>query len=367
MIVVVTGMVGIDKKPYLADVCALGCRHGHDILLCNVGDMMYAEAPDIPAGRILDIPLQRLHSLRRSVMKDVIARSRGVEHLLLNTHATFRWRHGLFPAFDFWQVRRLNPDLYICLIDSAEPLHVRLTREHPIRHSLKDLLVWREEEVLATELMQRGIDEDKPFYCLSRGAGSGTVETFYRLMFEPQRKKAYLSFPMTHVMDRPDLLDQIAHFRDAMKRHFTCFDPADLEEAYLPGRARQARQQGHNTLQVAALGQHVTFGVDEVLQIEADINSQIYARDFALIDQSDMIVSFIPELAPDRAAISSGVERELQHAHEAAKDVFVIWTASCAPSIFVTQTATTVFRSLDEALTHLRTVSGRVDDEHAAE
>jgi len=353
MIVLVTGMVGIDKKPYLQEVCALGRQDGRDILLCNVGDLMYAEAPDIAPGRILDIPLQRLHSLRRSVMKDIIARSRQAEHTLVNTHATFRWRHGLFPAFDFWQLRQLDPDLFICLIDSAEPLHVRLTREHPIRHSLKDLLVWREEEVLATELMQRGIDEAKPFYCLSRGTGRGTVETFYRLMFEPTRPKAYLSFPMTHVMDRPDLQERIAAFRAAMKRLFTCFDPADLEEAYLPGRARQAREQGRNRIQVTALGQTVEFDIEEVLQIEADINSQIYARDFALIDQADMIVSYIPEIEPGRAAISSGVERELQHAHEAAKDVFVVWAASCEPSIFVTQTATAVFRSLDEALGHL--------------
>ncbi len=75
--------------------------------------MMYAETPDIPAGRILDISLQRLHSLRRSVIKDIIAKSKEHKHIVINTHATFRWRHGLFPAFDFYQMRQLNPDLFI--------------------------------------------------------------------------------------------------------------------------------------------------------------------------------------------------------------------------------------------------------------
>ena len=41
-----------------------------------------------------------------------------------------------------------------------------------------------------------------------------------------------------------------------------------------------------------------------------------------LIDQAEMIISFIPTLPDGRAAISSGVERELQHAHEAAKEVY---------------------------------------------
>ena len=76
MIIVVTGTVGIDKKAYLAEVCDYAAKRGNDILLCNVGDMMYAEAPDIPEGRILDISLKRLHSHRRSVIKDIIAKSK---------------------------------------------------------------------------------------------------------------------------------------------------------------------------------------------------------------------------------------------------------------------------------------------------
>jgi len=75
MIVVVTGMVGVDKKRYLEKVCQLAGERGKDVLLCNVGEAMYAEAPDIPAGKILDIPIKRLSSLRRSAFKDIIARA----------------------------------------------------------------------------------------------------------------------------------------------------------------------------------------------------------------------------------------------------------------------------------------------------
>jgi adenylate kinase len=350
MIVVVTGMVGIDKKPYLQAVCDLARRRGREILLFNVGDQMYAEAPDIGPGRILDIPLKRLHGLRRSVIKDLINRSRSVQDVIINTHATFRWRHGLFPAFDFDQVRKLHTDRFICMIDSIEPLHVRLTRDHPVRHSLKDLLVWREEEILATEMMQRGSNDKAAFYLMSRGPNEGTVEMFYRLLFEPWRKKTYLSFPMTHVMHLPEVIREIEVFRDQIKQQMICFDPGDLEEAYLPCFARDAIKAGRDTIEVSALGQSVEFNAREVVEIEADINSQIYARDFALIDQSDMIVSFIPALPDGTAAVSSGVERELQHAHEAAKDVYVIWPARRDPSVFVTQTATKVFRGLDEAV-----------------
>ncbi len=159
-----------------------------------------------------------------------------------------------------------------------------------------------------------------------------------------------MSFPMTHVMDQPAAVAEIGRFRKQMKEMFTCFDPADLEEAYLPVWAAEAISAGRQHIEVTALGRHIRFDAREVQQIRPDINSQIYARDFALIDQSDMIISCIPGLPDGRAAISSGVERELQHAHEAAKDVYVVWTAPAGPSVFVTQTATKVFASMAEAV-----------------
>ncbi len=350
MIVVVTGMVGVDKKSYLQQVCQFAADKNKEVLLCNVGEMMYAEAPDIPNGKILDIPMKRLSSLRRSIFKDIVVKAKKAPNLIVNTHATFRWRHGLFPAVDFDQMRHLGADMYICLIDGVVALHTRLIDEHSVEHSLKDLIVWREEEIIGTEMLCKGVDESVPFYCLARGAEEETIETFYKLAFESRHKKAYLSFPMTHVVDMKNVREEINEFRQSMKKLFICFDPADLEESYLPLYAHKAAEQGSYFVEATTLGRKVRLDLGQVQQIERDINSQIYARDFLLIDQSDMIISFIPTLADGRAAISSGVERELQHAHEAAKDVYVIWTAKQRPSVFITQTATKVFADTDSAV-----------------
>jgi len=350
MIIAVTGLVGIDKKSYLREVCQVAEANGIEVMLCNVGDMMYAEAPDIPPGKILDIPMKRLSSIRRSVFKDIIAKAKQVPNLIVNTHATFRWRHGLFPAVDFDQMRLLDADMYICMIDDVPALHSRLLADHSVDHSLKDLIVWREEEIIGTEMLCKGISENIPLYCLARGSEYSTAETFYGLAFEQKRPRAYLSFPMTAVADMPDVRKEIDAFRQRMKRLFVCFDPGDLEESYLPHKAEQAAMTGLDKIEMEAGGRMISLSIDEIRQIEKDINSQTYARDFLLIDQSDMIVSFIPPMADGRAAISSGVERELQHAHEAAKEVFVIWTAEQAPSVFVTQTATKVFRNIAKAI-----------------
>ncbi len=350
MIIVVTGMVGLNKKSYLEAVCQFAGQHGKQVELRSVGDMMYAEAPDVPPGKILDISLKRLASLRRSVFKDIIIRAGQAPNLIINTHATFRWRHGLFPAVDFDQMRKINADMYVCLIDGVVAMHRRLLDQHAVEHSLKDLIVWREEEIISTEMLCKGINDQVPFYCLSLGSDEPTVDTFYRLAFERTCKRAYLSFPMTAVARLQSVMQEIGEFRKRMKEMFICFDPGDLEEAHLPVVARQAREQGLRRVEVTAGREHAILDVEEILQIEHDINSQIYARDFLLIDQADMIVSFVPALPDGRAAISSGVERELQHAHEAAKEVYVIWTAKQSPSVFVTQTATKVFSSMAEAV-----------------
>ena len=117
---IVTGQVGLDKKPYLEAVAAMATEQGEDLSLYHVGDRMYTEAPDVRPGRILDLPLSRLHTIRRSVLKDVITESEGQKNIIVNTHATFRWRHGLFRAFDFDQMEQLKPDLLICLLDNVE-------------------------------------------------------------------------------------------------------------------------------------------------------------------------------------------------------------------------------------------------------
>jgi len=49
-------------------------------------------------------------------------------------------------------------------------------------------------------------------------------------MFEPHRKKVYLSFPMSHVMDLPDTLAEIERFKATVNDHFTTFGPRDVDE-----------------------------------------------------------------------------------------------------------------------------------------
>jgi hypothetical protein len=225
------------------------------------------------------------------------------------------------------------------------------------------------------------------FYILSRGRHADTRRTMFRLVCRPDMRKVYPSFPMSHVVDMPEVLREIDEFRAALAEHFITFDPGDVDEKLLLERAIAAAREGHvdQLLDVTphsfggAVGgaalpggageartglepratparatRPIQVRVSEVLDIAGDIDGQIYMRDFKLIDQSDMIVSLIPEIpgagGKDIPGLSSGVERELQHAWEHTKEVYVVWKPKKSPSPFITETATKIFKSVPEAL-----------------
>ena len=360
---IVTGQIGVDKKPYLSAAAELSGERGESIDLFHVGDMMYAEAQDVRPGRILDLPISRLNSLRRAAFKDIIAATRPVDehrNVMVNTHATFRWHHGLFSAFDFDQIRALAPELFICLVDNVEVVHQRLHQEHIVDATLKDCMVWREEEILATELMAEAMGCRNNFFILSRGRHQPTLETCIRLVTRPDMKKVYPSFPMSHVVDMPDVLAEIDGFRAQIAEHFIAFDPGDVDEKLLLENALAAAREGRDFVEIPqhmfgsaqAGDEPVRIPTREVLDIAGDVDGQIYMRDFKLVDQSDMIVSYIPELPGGIPGLSSGVERELHHAFEHTKEVYVVWKPSKSPSPFITETATKNFSSVDDAMTY---------------
>ena len=234
-------------------------------------------------------------------------------------------------------------------------MHQRLVRDHDIDHTLKDIMVWRQEELLATEILANILKGYGHFFMISRGRNVPTVQTIHRLIFQSQMRKVYLSFPMSHVMDLPNTLAEIDRFKATINQHFICFDPADVDEFILHKMADEAAQAGREEIEVKAAEGTVKLKTKEVVQISGDIMGQIYMRDFKMVDQSDMIISLVPELPSGKPGLSSGVERELHHAFEGGKEVYVVWACRALPSPFITETATKVFKSTDEAIGYFKT------------
>ena len=86
MRVIITGQVGVDKGPYLEQLEAEARKAGHELKVFHIGRMMYDEAQDVPRGRILNLPISRLNTLRRAVFKEILRESERHEHVVINTH-----------------------------------------------------------------------------------------------------------------------------------------------------------------------------------------------------------------------------------------------------------------------------------------
>ena len=59
-------------------------------------------------------------------------------------------------------------------MDNIEVVHARLHEDYTSDATLKDLMVWREEEIMATELLAQALNIPNRFYVLSAAAGTPT-------------------------------------------------------------------------------------------------------------------------------------------------------------------------------------------------
>lgn len=357
MRVLVTGLSGLHKKDLLEPIAAELRDVGADVELFHLGDMMYAEDPSIAPGRILDLPYGQLRQLRRTVWRDVL-QSRA-ENVILNTHATFRWRRGLFSAFDVDQINAFEADYYLCIVEDVDQTYLRLKLGRvpdAYEYTMKDLFVWREEELLATELMSKIPAKKGQFLIVALPDAEKIISC---LFLRPELKRAYISFPITNVLDKPNVMEEINEFKEEMKKLFLVFDPFDVKESWMVSELDKIRSGAvdRDYMEVGFEGKTHRLPAAEVEPCVRDIEGQIVSRDLLLIDQSDLIVAYMPDI-DGRPVNSPGVMREITHAYHSTKDVYIIWTSPKDPSPFVKDIVPQqIFQSLDQAVKDLKQVA----------
>ncbi|MHA1346731.1 MAG: AAA family ATPase [Candidatus Heimdallarchaeaceae archaeon] len=354
-----TGQTGLNKSEYLKEVIKY-CKEKYDKtpILFNVGDMMYKEIRDmggsIEEGKILNLPIIRLKSIRRSVLKEIMhyCNINLDKDVIINSHACFRWRNGLFFAFDYDLLNELNITKYITLIDDVDAIYFRIKNNLNIEedYSLNELLTWREEEIIITEAV--AMANNSEFYLLSR---KNPIDTVPKLIYHSDLKKAYLSFHITKAIGKPDLENRINSFKDMMSEKLIIWDPITIEERRLL-RYVNGYKQPDEQITVETLGNEIKFKIREIESIRKNIDGQIISRDYMLINQSDMIIQHIPETEgePD---ISAGCQTELHYAFELPREVYVLWEAEQESSPWIQQHATKIFQGknmFDELIEHFK-------------
>lgn len=337
--IIATGISGSGRGDYLKRVKEFAEGKGKKVKMFDVGSMMFSTAEKlgirIPEDKILDLAPSTLNYLRTTVFEQVLRESLEYENIIISTHACFRWRKHLLQAFDFHYLDQLKPDMYVAIIDTAVNIKARLESKKAWRGRLrlKDILVWRDEEVFITKSVADF--QRKPFYMI---AYKEPVETVYRLMFEPDTKKTYLSYPMTHSGQDPEDVRRKNEFRDRLRKAgLIVFDPAEIEDAKTVNMLSERKER----LKVEVEGTSITIEPEEVLEVEEDIQHQTVANDYQLIDQSDFITVYyyLPVMSP-------GVLSEMTYGFTNNKHVYVVFKGPESP--FFKYYSTKIFKDEED-------------------
>ncbi len=210
--VVFTGQSGLDKRSLLAELKKFAASRGRRTEFFRIGEMMY-RILKAPPGRILRLPLERLEGARSRAFREIsdyIGKNPEVD-IYVDTHATFRWKDALFAAFSVDEIRSLQPDLCVNLIADVDQIKRGLAySDYSMKISLREMMIWRQEEILVSELIA-AIAKCEHFVIPRRV----DVGSLYRLIHERARK-LYLSYPISRA--QPTAVDeQIREFRERFR------------------------------------------------------------------------------------------------------------------------------------------------------
>lgn len=296
-LVIVTGISGTGSEEKLEEVRQLVEGHGHRVRIHDVGKIMRRHAveadPDIEWDMILNVDPMALAYLRALAFQEVAHELRSEQSVLhvLDLHLSFRWRANLTKGIEPYMLRGFLPHVR-CLVNLVQDLAAvqeRLDKTAWGRRRVLELLIWRDEELFLSDVFANmcGVD----CFAVSVAEPGSVIED---LIWHPEKRKIYLSFPITGILEEPKALSEIATFRDTLRSDFVVFDPfacKDYDETYKRQEMKELREQvGETTVE----------------------------RDFRFIDQADALVAYFP-----RKVASKGVDAEMNHARRTGKPIFL--------------------------------------------
>jgi adenylate kinase len=261
----------------------------------------------------------------------------------------------LLPAFDFYYLRRLEPDFYVTIINSVHRIREEITSKEDLRHwlerlTLKEILIWQDEEIFTTKIVADF--QAVPHYIV---AGGDDPYTLYKIIYDVEKgrkfggravKKAYLSYPMTMVRRDEDVISRkdelVRRLRDELG--IIVFDPATVEDMILVELLEETDEDP-----ISVPGTNIRIPRSEIEDAKQYIIEQTVIRDYKLIDQSDMVIVFYPV-----KELSAGVLSEMIYAYTHQKDVYAIFPHRMSP--FFKYYSTRVFEDVDGLIEYLKGV-----------
>lgn len=328
-VIVVTGISGSGSKEFCQKY---GQRGG--VKVYNTGAMITSFAEEalerrIPGVNFLNRPQDELtilgYGVSRKIANDLESGGRDrYNRIVIDAHCKFFWNNQYKTSLRKHMLEGINPDMFVTIIDKPSAVRDRQLQTEQGRiqnHNLKDMLLWMQDEVIATEALASVYKA--PHYIFSSKQSTDSVESLLQNEF-----LIYSSFPMTDAS--PETTAKINEFkvnlRGLTRKHLgldletPVIDPADIDIETGEGLSDEERD---------AIARHTIFR-----DLEWDVG------------KASHVIAYYPNAETD---LSAGVMHECIRGMETSKHVYLI-TPRVRKSPFLEKNATKVFPTRAEFL-----------------
>ena len=341
-----TGVSGSGRKEVVAELVDYAKTKGKKITEFDVGERIKIIANEnnivFHSERILNIDKTALSLLRalaiQSIIQDINADTES-DLIIIGMHALFIWKGALIPGVSYSDLLNIELNGIVNIVDDVAEIYQRClknpTWKGPQMISVSSLQRWIMEEELLSEISAsiKGV----PMYVHAR---IQDTENLYHFFFS-KRKRVYVSYPLTAIMDNERLKETIQkEYISAIKNEFYVFNPLDIKDK-------------------TNLWEKETYGIIKTRDgQESDIidfsdgdsklliDSRTITRDYRFIQQSDAVVVIYPT---DKS--SQGVAAEMIYAHAHQIPVFMYYEGSISP---FHEAIAIVYKTFDELFEALK-------------
>ena len=334
MKILCTGISGIQKLKYIEELVPFLEKNGHKAKIFDTWEYLSLAGKDlgqeITKEKILD--QHNLDALRAiafericNEIENLLKKDKNI-HIIISTHACFRWNKFLRSGFDVHYLNRIDPDIYVNFVDDVHRINENLSKDSQWanRLNLEEIITWRDEEMFITETL--AMFQKKKFFLF---ATCENLSSLGAMILHPERKKIYLSFPITAIQqEQPELLEEANAFADDLRKDFIVFNPMSIKD--LGGIDNQGNM------------------------VQKQLKAATVWRDFKLISQSDIVAVYYPV-----EKNSPGVNQEIMYAFTHGKDVYLYYPKPFGlspfwdPEIAVTKS----FDDLNDFKTYLKSLA----------
>ena len=293
MIVFSCAIAGSDRISLESKAMRIARQHGKNLEIINFIDEMVKVAnktnPYINSKNIPNLDIENIRLLKENALKNIknIIEENKKKDYIIDGHMSFWWRGGPLSLINSKDMRVLNPDFFISILNDPKNVNKNLQKKKSWEDKTVDeyeIALWSELELYTADLISNSIN--KKNYVVGSKEDPNTL---YELIYRPDKPKAYISYTIEH---RKSGYEALEKFIKKIKKYLIVFNPKAVDiDAYKENTNEKTKNL---------------------------IFNQTVRRDFHLVDQTDITIVYLSDLV-----YSSGVDGERMHAHFTGKKVLL--------------------------------------------